>query len=271
MVLFGGDASGRAETVVNQAQLVALTTILPTLLGVVGVVFLVVAFWPLAGPGARTYVARGILFGLVGAGCVAASVWLWLAVLRTAGQVQVQDNPPPGGSLTTTISGAQSSSPSPSAKPSAAASGSAVPSGPPSPPPNLTPVPIASFQPDSANPRTVIVGVESFERGAMLYRDDVKHIYVLTDDKRFKVYADTWREGVNPDLGSLTPEAGKYKPRRGFGWLWNSNPDVRQALGQALQPEQGFEGQIGGDGTVTTIRAGETTYAFGRDGSWTLR
>ena len=89
-------------------------------------------------------------------------------------------------------------------------------------------------------------------------------------DNKFKVYPDTWMEGRDPDLGSATPEGAKFRPRRGFGWLWASNPDVRQTLGMGLTAEQGFTGSISGDGNATTVKA-DVTYVFNKDGTWALK
>ncbi len=278
----------------TQAQLLALETILPTVLGCVGLVFLAAAMWPLGSP-TRTYLARSTGMGVAGVACIAVGIWLWLGVLRTAGQLVIQQVPPPGG--TTTVSTAQrpsppppssaastapstaaSTTPSPSAAPSAAsapaspaASASAAPTPiPPTPtiPPNLTPVPAAAFQPENTPSHAAIVGVQSFEHGSMLYRDDLKQIYVMTLDQKFKVYPDTWKEGTNPDLGAAI--GAKFRPGRGFGWLWASNPDLQQSLGLGVTSEQGFTGTISGDGNTTTIRA-DVAYAFNKDGTWALK
>lgn len=278
----------------TQAQLLALDTILPTVLGCVGLVFLAAAMWPL-GSQSRTYAMRSVVLGVVGVGCIAVGVWLWLAVLRTAGQLIVQPLPPPGGTSSVTtaqkpspaassaapVASAPATSAAASAPASAVASASlaaspsaaaptAVPTvaATPTIPPNLTPVPTATFQPESTPPHAAIVGVQSFEHGSMLYRDDLKQIYVMTLDQKFTVYPDNWKEGVNPDLGAV--EGAKFRPGRGFGWLWASNPDVRQALGLGVTQEQGFTGSISGDGNATTIRA-DSTYAFNKDRTWTLK
>jgi hypothetical protein len=276
----------------TQAQLLALDTILPTVLGCVGLVFLAAAIWPL-GSMWRPYLGRSAAFAVVGVACIAIGVWLWLAALRTAGTLIVQTAPPPGGSTSiTTAQRPPSISPSPaaasapaspsaSAKPSAAAgapaaavaSASAGPTAiPPTPtiPSGLTPVAPVAFQPENTPAHAAVIGVESFEHGSMLYRDDLKHIYVMTLDQKFKVYPDTWKEGANPDLGYAPQGASKVTPGRGFGWLWASDPDVRQALGAGLTQEQGFTGSISGDGTTTTIRA-DVTYAFNKDGTWALK
>jgi hypothetical protein len=270
----------------TQTQLLALDTILPTVLCMAGLAFLAVAIWPIAAP-SRAYVLRSTVFGLVGVACVGIGVWLWLVVLQTASKLIVQELPPPGG--TTSISTAQrpssaapaaASSPSPStasaspgaaATPAASAPASQAPTSiPPTPtiPPNLTPVAAVPFQPESTQPHAAIIGVEAFERGSMLYRDDLKQIYVMTLDNKFKVYPDTWMEGRDPDLGATI--GAKFRPGRGFGWLWASDPDVRQVLGLGVTTEAGFTGSISGDGNSTTIRA-DVTYVFNKDGTWALK
>src|SRR5205823_6652569 len=98
-------ASGGSMT---QTQLLALDTILPTVLCIVGLVFLATAIWPIATP-SRAYALRSVVFGLVGIVCVGLGVWLWLVVLQTASKLIVQELPPPGG--TSSITTAQRPSP----------------------------------------------------------------------------------------------------------------------------------------------------------------
>src|SRR5579883_56204 len=277
----------------TQAQLLAVDSILPTVLGCAGLVFLAVGLWPLGGA-IRASAARSAGFGIAGAACVAVSVYLWLAVVHAAGQVAGPALSPPSVSPSPAATAAATASAPPStaassptasaaAKPSAPASASAAaspsaaakPSGSPAPaatpsiPPNLTPVQPVPFQPENTPQHAAIIGVQSFEHGSMLYRDDLKHIYVLTLDQKFKVYPDTWKQGTNPDLGA-GPIDAKFYPGRGFGWLWASDPDVRQALGLGVTAEAGFTGSIQGDGTTTIIKA-DVTYAFNKDGTWALK
>src|SRR5581483_6960982 len=110
----------------TQTQLLVIDSILPTILGCIGLVFLAAGFWPLSGA-SRTYLRSG-LFALVGVVGVALRVWLWLILLRMAGQIVVQEPPAPG--TTTSISTAQrpSSASSPSvAAPSSSAAAAASP------------------------------------------------------------------------------------------------------------------------------------------------
>ena len=55
-----------------------------------------------------------------------------------------------------------------------------------------------------------------------------------------QTFIDTYADGTpEADPNVIAPE-GKQQPRRGFGWVWRNYPSVRQRLGWALQPEQGF-------------------------------
>jgi len=132
----------------------------------------------------------------------------------------------------------------------------------------LTPIASVAFQPDTTA-HGVVVAVEPFERGFMVYRDDLKQDYVLSQDKTFKVYPDTWVEGQNPDLAGKAPDGVKLIPGRGFGWLWASDSDVQKTLGFAVGKEMGLAGQVSGDGTTTTIRA-DSVYVLRKDGTWNL-
>lgn len=271
----------------NQAQLLALETILPTILGVVGLVFIVLALVPLGGPGVRAYAGRSAGFGIAGVACVAVGVALWLNVVGLAAQVGSAAPAPstkPSASASATASASSIASKPAAASSSAvasvsAASPSAAPSTPasavptvistPTIPAGLTPIAPVAFQPENTPAHAAIVGVQSFEHGVMLYRDDLKQIYVMTLDQKFKVYPDTWKEAQNPDLAA-GPINAKFYPGRGFGWLWASNPDVRQALGVGVTQEAGFTGSMRGDGSTTTISA-DVTYAFNKDGTWALK
>ena len=43
---------------------------------------------------------------------------------------------------------------------------------------------------------------------------------------------------------TIAPPEGRYQPIRGFGKVWRENPQVREQLGWAIAPEQGFEGAL---------------------------
>jgi hypothetical protein len=53
----------------------------------------------------------------------------------------------------------------------------------------------------------------------------------------YQGFVDTWRTG-DPVTVGLNPPAGLYEPARSFGKVWRDNPEIRQLLGWALEPER---------------------------------
>jgi len=58
---------------------------------------------------------------------------------------------------------------------------------------------------------------------------------------RWDAFADEWQEGEPLDDPTITPPPGFYQPQRGFGLVWREQPLVRDRLGWAVAPEQGYE------------------------------
>lgn len=89
---------------------------------------------------------------------------------------------------------------------------------------------------------------QSFENGRMIWLEEVSSesttyqhaLLVLYADGRFAQYEDTWTEGEPESDPTIVPPAGLYQPIRGFGKLWRTVPAVRDGLGWASGPEQGF-------------------------------
>ncbi len=89
---------------------------------------------------------------------------------------------------------------------------------------------------------------EPFQNGRMIWLEEVhagtsvysKVILVLYNDGRYEKYPDTWTEAEPESDPSIVPPAGLYQPIRGFGKLWRTNASVRDRLGWATAPEQGF-------------------------------
>jgi hypothetical protein len=87
--------------------------------------------------------------------------------------------------------------------------------------------------------------VQSFERGAMIWRADTRTIYaVLREDSggsipigAWLVYSDTWREGDTPG-GGPAPGGTGFLPQRGFGKVWRENPELQRLLGYAVTPDE---------------------------------
>jgi hypothetical protein len=99
---------------------------------------------------------------------------------------------------------------------------------------------------------TAVASFQTFERGAMLYRADLRRIYVLCadapggdsgqqlgdqGDRGQRYYADTWEPG-QPAGGGPAPVAGRKRPARGFGKVWRENENVRACLGFATAAEE---------------------------------
>jgi photosystem II stability/assembly factor-like uncharacterized protein len=80
--------------------------------------------------------------------------------------------------------------------------------------------------------------VQSFENGAMVWREDRGWIYVLTDVGKWSRHDDSWMTGQpEPDL---QPPPGLYAPVRGFGKLWQEQLGGSESpLGWATAPEKG--------------------------------
>ncbi|HZG67583.1 MAG TPA: hypothetical protein VEZ12_12620, partial [Herpetosiphonaceae bacterium] len=94
--------------------------------------------------------------------------------------------------------------------------------------------------------RDVPAAVQSFERGTMIWQAPTSTrgnprgtIFAIFDDlrPRFISYPDPWDEG-QPESGGLTPPAGRFEPRRGFGKVWREQLGVREGLGWATEAEQ---------------------------------
>lgn len=83
---------------------------------------------------------------------------------------------------------------------------------------------------------------QAFERGEMLWHGAAGQIIVLLSDGRYQIFGDAWREGMSEASCVLTPPADRHLPVRGFGLLWCRHEELRDALGWALAPEEGFTG-----------------------------
>jgi hypothetical protein len=89
---------------------------------------------------------------------------------------------------------------------------------------------------------------ETFQGGYMFWRGDTKTIYIFfwgsPNDTvgTWQEFPDTWKDG-DPEPTPVQPApTGLYIPVRGFGKIWNENPNIRQVLGYATEPEQSMTG-----------------------------
>jgi hypothetical protein len=91
---------------------------------------------------------------------------------------------------------------------------------------------------------------QQFERGFMIWHETLQSdepgsssaIYVLYENGACEQFDDTWRADEPDSDPALTPPEGLHQPVRGFGKVWRENESVREKLGWAVAPEQGFTG-----------------------------
>ena len=100
----------------------------------------------------------------------------------------------------------------------------------------------------------VAAAEQVFENGRMLWLNTGPSrsgpvIYVLSDypptsggRNIYGVYDDTWTEGEPDNDPSIANPEGLLQPIRGFGKVWRTEPGVRERLGWAVSPEQGYGG-----------------------------
>jgi hypothetical protein len=90
---------------------------------------------------------------------------------------------------------------------------------------------------------------QAFENGRMIWLEEIhgetfvtqRQILVLYNDGKYEQYQDTWMEGQPESDLAIVPPEGLLQPVRGFGKLWRETPEVRDKLGWATAPEQGFD------------------------------
>jgi hypothetical protein len=86
---------------------------------------------------------------------------------------------------------------------------------------------------------TIWAAYEPFERGYMVWRSDTLEIQVLHADGSYETYENTWHEADPVEIPG-SPPPGLFAPVRGFGNLYASQPDLRERLGWATAPEEGY-------------------------------
>jgi len=105
-----------------------------------------------------------------------------------------------------------------------------------------TPVPRSDLFPTDVHAQ-VQLAEQVFEHGRMFWIRHTREIWVMVaaaDDPNagdWYCYHDTFEEGEAEIDPSLIPPSGMYQPRRGFGKLWRSHPELREPLGWGITPE----------------------------------
>jgi hypothetical protein len=90
---------------------------------------------------------------------------------------------------------------------------------------------------------------QRFEGGRMIWLEADHAIYVFYDEPPLgsegaQQFQDTWTPAEPESDVTIVPPEGLHQPVRGFGKVWREFPQVRERLGWALAPEQGFEGAL---------------------------
>lgn len=80
---------------------------------------------------------------------------------------------------------------------------------------------------------------QPFQYGIMFWRGDVRQIYVLWGDGGYMAVADAWTGPEEYSCQAQAP-AGMVQPKRGFGLVWCTYPEVRGRLGWGLEQERGY-------------------------------
>ncbi len=130
-----------------------------------------------------------------------------------------------------------------------------------------------------------------FENGRMFWLQPIGQIWVLIvtgeGQGTWATYEDTFLEGEpESDPSLVPPEDNMMQPVRGFGKLWRTNDEVRDALGWAVNPEFGYVeryeyhagGNVDGSGGYTPGPGYHIIYSlYGErfrlneaDGTWVL-
>jgi DNA-binding beta-propeller fold protein YncE len=122
---------------------------------------------------------------------------------------------------------------------------------------------------------TVSTAFQAFEGGTMIWREDARLIYVLSNDGSWAVFDDTWTPDEPEQDPNIVPPEGLLQPIRGFGKVWRNNPELQVGLGWALEEEAGYTSPVQTFEKGVLIRIGDTTYALvlaaGRPATWYQR
>lgn len=116
--------------------------------------------------------------------------------------------------------------------------------------------------------RTVWMAEEDFVGGRTFWRqDNDKYIYVLYANGTWRLYRGDWIEG-DAEYTCGQPQSPPT-PRRGFGWVWCTYPEVQQGLGNATNYEWGTYNYVQDFSGGLVIRSSSRrVYLLLNNGTW---
>ncbi|MEW5957442.1 MAG: serine/threonine-protein kinase [Chloroflexota bacterium] len=121
---------------------------------------------------------------------------------------------------------------------------------------------------------TATAAWQPFQSGQMLWRRDLRLIYVLRPDNSWRSYDDLWREGDLPFDSNIQAPDGLHQPVQGFGVVWrDETTGIRDLLGWGTAQEAGFEALIQrfGGGTVWFNPDENNYFILLNDGTYQIR
>ncbi len=127
-------------------------------------------------------------------------------------------------------------------------------------PEETTPLPPAEGEETTTSPityATVRAAFFPFENGFMFWLEDTNQIYALINADSslagtYRIYLDTWTEGMPETDPNLQPPEGLVQPDRNFGHAWR-NFNLKDTLGWGTESAQLYTALIVRDGTTTII------------------
>ena len=82
-----------------------------------------------------------------------------------------------------------------------------------------------------------------FQRGTMYERYDQSEIYVFFSNRQWTKFQDTWT-AADGTGGGPAPEDQLWIPKRGFGLVWNSDPNLESSIGYAIAADEHVMGGV---------------------------
>jgi hypothetical protein len=93
-------------------------------------------------------------------------------------------------------------------------------------------------------------------------------VFVIYNDGEWVTFPDTWDTTQPASDPNLIVPAGWYQPVDSIGKVWRDNPEVRNRLGWAYEPQSRFAGRIQSYLVQSGLPSGDTHFFFIDHGKW---